>query len=153
MSTHTGSDPVWVRYNPRSAMLLLMGLSPEAELAHRRLCDYIWGGGPWPSLDYCKAGELGRVPRKRWRSVLCELESMGWRTRNRRLFNPTVAALREDAVAAYACRQAKSKAGNMARWSPTGIPTGTPTGTPAGTPPANPDKISEDSSGIIMGRD
>ena len=22
MSTHTGSDPVWVRYNPRSAMLL-----------------------------------------------------------------------------------------------------------------------------------
>jgi hypothetical protein len=116
MGTHTGSDPEWVRYYPRSAMLQLLGLSRDAELAHRRLCDYVWGGAEWPAPDHARAGEVGKVPRKLWPRVLRELHSVGWRTHRGRLQHPGVAAARDQAVAACEGRQAISRAGNHARW-------------------------------------
>jgi len=116
MSTHTGSPPAWVRYDARSAMLLLIGLSRDAELAHRRLCDYVWGGAEWPAPDHSRAGEVGKVPRKLWPSVLRELQSVGWRTHRGHLQHPGVAAVRDHAVAACAGRRAISHAGHQARW-------------------------------------
>jgi len=139
MHTPTGSELVWVRYNPRTAMLLLMGLSPEAELAHRRLSDYIWSGAPWPAPDFSIAGQLACVPADRWESVLQELARLGWRTRKGHLFNATVEAIRKEALDALAARKAKSRAANTARWSRRRTPPRTPPGIPQGDPTRTPE--------------
>jgi hypothetical protein len=130
MPTHTRLELVWVRYNPRSALLSPLGLSPAAELAHRRLCDYIWSGATSPAPDFSKAGGLLRVPRESWESVMEELQSVGWRTRNGQLFNPAVASVLREARVALAAHKALSKAGNAARWSSRTPPDGTPVGHP-----------------------
>jgi hypothetical protein len=144
MSTHTGPDPVWVRYNPRSAMLLVLAISRDAELAHRRLCDYVWAGAEWPAPDYRQAGEVGKVPRKLWPSVLRELHSVGWRTHAGRLCNPAIGAIREDAVAACEARRASSLAANQARWHPAASPSRSPDRSPDALPTGLQSKIRED---------
>ena len=143
MSSRTRTEPGWVRYNPRSAILLLLGVSPEAELAHRRLCDYVWGGAPWPAPDFAKTGELGRVPREAWERVLAELTSVGWRTRNGLLFHPDVDAIRAQAIAVYKSFQARSKAANAARWADSTAPNPRPAEPPSRSPTRTPRKVSE----------
>ena len=133
MNTHGDPELLWVRNYPRQALLSLMGLSRDAELAHRRLSDIICGGAPWPAAEPDKAGELARVPPDQWATVLAELKAVGWHTRNGRLVNPAVAALRDQARDACAGRRAISAAGNRARWRPAGHPDRTPDGNPDGT--------------------
>ena len=77
MTTPQDRELLWVRYHSRRTVLALMGLSREAERAHRRLCDIIWGGAPWPAPEPGKAGELTRVPPDQWAAVLAELSGVG----------------------------------------------------------------------------
>ena len=97
MPTHTRPELVWVRYNPRKRAVSLGGLSlasrARAPSALRLHLERV----PWPAPDFAKAGRLSRVPRESWDTVLAELHSVGWRTRNGQLFHPAVASVLNEA--------------------------------------------------------
>jgi hypothetical protein len=118
MSTHARAELAWVRYDPRTALLRLTPLTGWAELAHRRLSDYIWSGWPWPAPDFDRAGQLTKVPPESWERVLLELYSVGWRTRKGRLYHPDVAKVRDQAQTVFQSRRTASLAANDARWHP-----------------------------------
>jgi hypothetical protein len=114
--SHTRHELVWVRYNPRNQLVSLAGVSLLAEVANRRLCDYIWSGSPWPAPDFAIAGALTRVPPESWDQVLAELLSVGWRTRKGLLFHPAVASVRNEARAFQRASQARTAAARAVRW-------------------------------------
>ena len=143
MSSRTRTELVWVRYNPRSATLLLSGLTWEAELAHRRLCDFIWSGAPWPAPDFAKAGMLARVPSERWEAVLQELQTVGWRIRKDQLYHADVAAVRGDSLALFRANQARCKAASKARWPENKGSAGPAPRTPSRTPLRSPSTVSK----------
>ena len=112
----------WVRYECSGVLLKLGLLSPEAELAHRRFCDYHWETGLWPSSpDFACA--LGRARLKRWPATLKQLRALGWRPARRQLTNPTVAAVRRAALAFVRQRKASARVAAEARWSNPQSPT------------------------------
>ena len=76
MRTRTKPKLVWVRYNPRTPLLALVGISLQSEVAHRRLCDYVWSGTPWPNPDCPKTAALALVPPADWDAVMAELRSL-----------------------------------------------------------------------------
>ena len=73
MRTRTKPKLVWVRYNPRTPLLALVGISLQSEVAHRRLCDYVWSGTRWPNPDCPKTAALALVPPADWDAVMAEL--------------------------------------------------------------------------------
>jgi hypothetical protein len=146
MPTHTRHELVWVRYHPRKALLAVVGLSALAELAHRRLCDYIWDGARWPAPDFAKAGELARVPRESWDAVLAELLTVGWRIHKDLLFNPAVASVLKEARAFQRASQARTKAARAVRWPDNMAPHDPPSPALLQSPLPAPSNISKDSN-------
>ena len=150
MATHTRPELVWVRYNPRQAHFSTRGLTLVADAAHRRLCDHIWSGGPWPAPDASKAGLLIGVPRESWDSILEELKSVGWRTRNGHLYNRAVAAVRAEAQAFQRACHNRTKAATAARAlanTDRNDPPSGPTSRPASPPPSRPPSNISNSTG------
>jgi hypothetical protein len=99
--------PSWVRYQPRQVLLGVLGLSPAAELAHRRLCDFAWSPPEHLPATPRELARLVRVPRARWPRIWLELRRVGWRIRKGRLANPAVSAIVAEArrhLAGYAAR-------------------------------------------------
>jgi hypothetical protein len=133
-----------VRYNPKYAMLITTGLSRHAQLAHRRLCDYIWSGGPRPRATQSEAGQIAQAPRSAWPQVLEELLRIGWRVEDDHLTNATVQAGWTDAVSALETQRARSQAGHTARWNASGNASSNTTGTPSANTTGNADKIREE---------
>ncbi len=94
-------EPVqWVRYYLGGALLQLTDVSPAAELAHRRISDFYWQTGVWPSLRRGNAASLARAHPARWPAILAELRSLGWQTRYGILAHDQVRAIRAQAVKA-----------------------------------------------------
>jgi hypothetical protein len=87
----------WVKYHPQQVLVSLLGLSPRAELAHRRFCDLVWSSDQWPDSDERAAAQLARIPRSAWASVYSELRRVGWVRRGNFLTNRQVAQIRRDA--------------------------------------------------------
>ena len=108
----TTQDIFWVRYEPRRALTRLLGLSPAAELAHRRLADSVWAGDGWPAADPLAAARLTRVPARSWPRVMAELRVAGWSCRRTSLYHPEVAAVISEAHAtSKALRERGSRGG------------------------------------------
>ena len=112
--------------------MAVMGLSRDAELAHRRLANLILSDGRCLAADHAKTAEIARVPPDLWPAVLEELRGIGWRIRGDRFTHPAVLALHRQARDACAGRPAISAAGSRARWHPDGSPDPIPSGVPSG---------------------
>ena len=131
MPTHTDAQLLWVRYCPQTMLTQTTPLSLFAELAHRRLADYAWSANPWlvPSSDAFLA--VTRIPSGSLEAVLDQLKSIGWRIRNKRLFN---SEMNEILISSRSMRDAgkvRAKARANSRWH------GKP-GTAAQNPPPPP---------------
>lgn len=112
----TAPDIFWVRYEPRQSFHRLLGLSPAAELAHRRFSDFVWAGDGWPSADPAAAAGLARVSPRAWPRVLSELRRAGWSCRRTILYHPQVAAVHQEARAASRSCRARGAQGGRASW-------------------------------------
>src|SRR5512137_1190200 len=93
-------DPVYfLRYEPRRALATAAGMTPWAELAHRRFCDLVWAGQPWPPSTPELAAQLARVPVPEWEHVMPQLGRAKWRVSKGQLVNSWVARQRQEAEA------------------------------------------------------
>ena len=104
----------WVRYPLGAALFELLRVSPAAELAHRRMQDYYWQTGQWPSTRHYDAAALARVRPGRWKTLRMELQRLGWREHHGRIENFGVHPVRADAVSSL----------KLARTSAAEAPTG-----------------------------
>ena len=104
----------WIKYPLAGAVFELTRVSPDTELAHRRLSEWHWQTGEWPEARLASAAELCRVPPARWPGIQAELRSLGWTTRRGRLSHSGVHQVRAQAVAAV------SSAALAAAWAPSG---------------------------------
>ena len=109
-------DIYWVRYEPRRWLTRLAGLSPEAELAHRRMADFVWAGEGWPSSDPQVAPQLAHVPPQSWPRVLAELRTLGWHTRGSTLFSRGVSNTLSEAHAYSRFLTTRGERAAKARW-------------------------------------
>jgi hypothetical protein len=98
-----------------SDLMAVMGLSRDAELAHRRLVNLILSDGCCFAADHAKTAEIARVPADLWPAVLEGLRGIGWCIRGHRLTHPAVLALQRHARDACAGCRAISAAGNSPR--------------------------------------
>ena len=98
-------------------MLELSGVSPEAELAHRRLSDWHWHTGEWPTTLRNSTAALCRVSPGLWAGVRAELRALGWRVRRGRITNHGVHQVRAEAVSALRTRRERARVGAERRWT------------------------------------
>ena len=122
----------WIKYPVTNAVFELTRVSPEAELAHRRLSDWHWSTGQWAEAGVGTAAKLCRVPPARWPGVLVELRSVGWCIRRARLNHSGVHQVRAEAVAALRSCRTRGRMGAERRWAAQKAP-GKPPG-PGGPP-------------------
>src|SRR5262249_6108529 len=102
----------FVRYQPQRSLVACIRMSPVVELAHRRLCDYLWAGGEvrvTPAHSLC---ELLKVDRKQLPGVLRDLRRAGWKPRAGRLSHPYATSVFVEATEAH---RAAVRRGNL-RW-------------------------------------
>jgi len=59
-----------------------LGMRPDTELAHRRLCDLIWATGEPPSDNTDSLTDICRVKPQDWMRVRGELMTKGWLVEN-----------------------------------------------------------------------
>ena len=111
----TPPEPVpSIKYSGAAKMLELSGFSRDAELAHRRLCDWHWSTGEWPTTLRHNAAALCRVPEGLWAGVRVELARLGWRIRRGRLTHSGVHQARAQAASAL------NRAESAVKWAPSG---------------------------------
>ena len=111
MNRRTGPDPVWVRYQPREALVAALRLSCEAELAHRRLCDLVWSGECPPRVLPGTLASVARVQLGDWQRIWLELQAVGWRLNGQRLAHPAVFAVLREARTSLARYAQAGRAG------------------------------------------
>ena len=138
----------WVKYEAGAVLFELVRVSPAAELAHRRLADYYWHTGQWPTEDRGSAAVLGRVSKARWPAIAAELAQLGWRTARGRICHSGVHRVRAEAVGFLSSAESGGRKGAERRWRkskalaepsspdgpPNGVPNSPPNGNPIGTP-------------------
>jgi len=119
MATHNTDHLLWVRHCPQSMLARTTTLTPQAELAHRRLADYAWSANPWLSPSSPAFLVVTRLSPDNLEGVLDELKSIGWRIRNHAFFNCELNAvlIQSRALRAEGKRRAESAA--RTRWSQT----------------------------------
>jgi hypothetical protein len=115
------SDLFFVRYQPQRMLVLSMEVSAEVELAHRRLCDYLWARGAVPACSGQGLAELLRTERRRLPGILRGLRRIGWRITRGRLSHPHPVAVLRDAVRAHQSASERGQRGNDARWGKPGV--------------------------------
>jgi hypothetical protein len=145
----------WVKYEAGAVLLELVRVSPAAELAHRRLADYYWQTGQWPTEGRGSTAALCRVSKARWPAIVAELAQLGWRTTRGRICHSGVHRVRAEAVAFLSSAESGGRKGAERRWrkstalaepsSPDGPPNGSANSPPNGDPTATPIPINSNS--------
>jgi hypothetical protein len=154
----------WVRYEFGPALLALTRVSVPAELAHRRLSEFYWQTGEWPTTVRGQAAALSRVAEDQWPGVLEELAALGWRERSGRLRHREAYRVRAEALGFLGQARQNGRHGAQRRWKkapaapkragpdrppnedPNGDPNSDPIGDPNGHPIGDPIAINSNSS-------
>lgn len=106
----------FVRYYPGTVFSDTIYLTPMAELAHRRLCDFIWSKNHSPKNDDCTLAAISKLNRIVWKSVKRELVSYGWKTRQGCFTHPTPLAILRAAKELHSSATARGRQGALDRW-------------------------------------
>jgi len=137
------NDLYFIDYQPKVMLVDTLGMRPDCELAHRRLCDYIWAMGEAPPDDAATLREIARVPPENWVRVRGELMLKGWHVKEGRFTHKGTVNTGERCRQVHANRVASSRAANAVRWNKNGVssdsertPQSIPKRTPTGTPSA-----------------
>ncbi len=106
----------YVKYQPRLMLVDCLGMPPAAELAHRRLCDWIWSQDHLPPLAVDPLCAITRVAPADWPGVFKTLQEKGWRARRGFLAHPGVLRLLQEGKAAHATAVSNGRKGARRRW-------------------------------------
>ncbi len=155
------ANPVfYVNYHPRPMIVRTAPMTHLAELAHRRLCDWIWAEGRAPVNDARTLASITRCLPEAWKEMRAELARNGWVGARHVFFHPEALAVLQQAKTAYAIARRTGTDGARQRWgkgpkpppperpgpiAPPKAPHRPPIGTPKaphGPPIANNDKRS-----------
>jgi len=68
----------YVNYQPRLMIVRTATMTRLAELAHRRLCDWIWAEGHAPVNDARALASITRCEPNAWKDLRAELGRNGW---------------------------------------------------------------------------
>ena len=139
----------YVRYRCGEGLIDLARVSGEAELAHRRLAEFHWHSGEWPTTLRGNAAALCRVQLPRWPTVFAELATLGWSTAQGRVQHSGVHQVRAEAVAALRSARRAGRMGAERRWTAQKAH-GQPSG-PGGPPTPPPAQPQGDPNGVARG--
>ena len=106
----------WVKYEPRRALVACLGLSPGAELAHRRLSDHHWSTQRWTTQAGSQILELTRVSDRKLPVLLRELAAVGWHAQGQHLVNAEVGQIVAEALTFQAASTTRARAAAQCRW-------------------------------------
>ncbi len=141
----------FVRYEPKLMMVDCLDLSVGAELAHRRLCDYLWIQGVAPTVNERVLQQIARVVPADWPRVFEELQQKGWHPADGRLRHHGALRTLQEAQAAHASAVERGAKGAHTRRQHTSAQTQLQPG--SGSAPAQPQQSqSEPQSGTHSGK-
>jgi hypothetical protein len=115
----------FVRYEAGAALTACVGLSPAAELAHRRLLDITWANGQPPLAHAHELAGIARCTLPQWLKIRPRLLAAGWHVHHGRFCHPTGQRVLADALAFLRSARTWGKAGARKRWGHSN-PIGTP---------------------------
>src|ERR1035437_582276 len=110
------NDLFFVDYEAKVMFSDTVGLRPDSELAHRRLCDFIWATGTAPPHSPETLQEIGRVKPADWLKVKAELETKGWYAEQGLYTHKGCIKTLDRCKEKHARKVAASAAANAARW-------------------------------------
>ncbi len=102
---------IWMRYAPTAMLVQCMDMAPEVELAHRRLCDWVWAHGEAPTDQPPLLQGITRVAGPEWARVSRLLRSKGWKRVEGRLTHPWAEQVLREAIEAHASAVSRGKRG------------------------------------------
>ncbi len=108
----------WVRYVPSQMLVETADMTPAAELAHRRLCDWVWARGLCPQTDPQALQEITRVDAAEWPRVFKALQAKGWRSTRGAWRHAGVLRPLQEAQCAHAVAVGRGRKGARRRWHP-----------------------------------
>ncbi len=111
------STVMWVRYAPSVMLVDCLGMTADVELAHRRLCDWVWAHGECPLDRSALLQGITRVPAAEWVRVSKVLRTKGWRRVAGRLTHDWAVAVLREAEAAHASAVARGMKGGRSKLS------------------------------------
>src|SRR5512143_1626588 len=106
----------YIKYEPRLMLLDCLDLPPLVELAHRRLCDWVWVQGRCPPLAPQILRDITRMAPADWPCVLEGLQRKGWNERNGHLEHGAVLRTLHEAKATDASAAGRGVKGARGRW-------------------------------------
>src|SRR5512144_1801005 len=95
-----------------------LDLTPEEELAHIRLCDWVWSQDRWPAAAHKVTMQVARVAAASWPRVLRSLRLKGWQVNRGLLYHGGVHRTLREAKDAHASAVARGRKGGQSRTPP-----------------------------------
>ena len=107
----------FVRYAAAAALVESLDLSPQAELAARRLRDWIWANQRAPAARPSLLASIARAPAGRWPAIDRELRAAGWHTSRGRYSSPAAMAVLREAQSLRRIAIETGARGAALRWA------------------------------------
>ena len=114
------NDIFFIDYEAKLMLTDTLGMRPDCELAHRRLCDVLWAHGRAPVNDDIALRDISRVGTQDWDRVKGELMQKGWHVDNGLFTHKGCVNTMERCRSKHAKTVAAAKAGAVARWGEQG---------------------------------
>jgi len=106
----------YVGYDAGQMLLTTATMSRAVELAHRRLCDYVYSHGHAPPNDAAFLASACKSTRPAWPKLLASLVNHGWRAQRKAFSHPDPLRTVRRARAAYDLAHHNGVLGAKARW-------------------------------------
>ncbi len=107
----------YVRYVPWVMLVDTMEMTPDVELAHRRLCDWVWVHGECPTDNAVLLQGITKAPAAEWARVSEMLSAKGWCAQEGRLTHDGVMRTLIEAKEAHASAVSRGLMGAKAKLS------------------------------------
>jgi len=109
------NDLFFIRYQPKLMLVDSMDMPNDVELAHRRLCDFVWAMDRSPQDDDIVLPSICRVRPGEWVRVKGGLQLKGWHSHEGFFEHNGALKTLKEAKDDYLSRQERTKAATEAR--------------------------------------
>jgi len=111
------NDLYFIDYEPRLMLVDAVGMRPDTELAHRRLCDILWAHGLAPKDDTETLSDIFRAKPQDYMRIRGELLQKGWLVENGLFTHKGCMKTLSRCQEKHAKKVASAKTASDARWN------------------------------------
>lgn len=111
------NDLFYIEYEAKRMLVDTMDMSPRVELAHRRLCDFIWAMDKAPKSDDTVLQGIARCTDTNWPTVKAGLIEKGWVEKDGLFFHLGAVNSLNNAKQKYASRLRQTESANRSKGS------------------------------------